>query len=401
MECRRKTSKERLQKAQNGDDKEQYDLGLHYECCEPKYEEAIRWYTQSAQKNNMYAQYRLAKLYYKGKGCKKNFEIAAKWFLSAAQSGHASAQYKLGNMYKHGEGLLRDEKKSLEWWHKAADQSHAHAQYDIGIYYRIRKEKEQVAWFRKAADHGYAQAQYLLGLCEEDGVDGEKNIEEALKWYEKAMAQGHKDAKKNFDDLKNKKKRISMIMMVTYIAECICGRNATISDLKKAQESITSIVRECVKNGMIHNSKDNDTVKYSVHEILSNSFKNLSVKEFDDTTHMIMQHSNVPASLLAVTKKKTSQKDDNKKLEKKEEKDESQKKRKTQQKKVVPYYETDYSEILKSDAIDRIFKRHCDLQMDPDYVKVAIDCLHLVHRDTPKYRNICIQRLCFVVFCCY
>ena len=49
-------------------------------------------------------------------------------------------------------------------------------------------------WFRKAAEQKHANAQYYMGCMYENGYGVPKNTEEAIKWYQKAAAQGLADA---------------------------------------------------------------------------------------------------------------------------------------------------------------------------------------------------------------
>ena len=53
--------------------------------------------------------------------------------------------------------------------------------------------------YKAAAERGDANAQFNLGLCYDKGKGVAKNSAEAVKWYSKAAAQGHTDAKLNLD----------------------------------------------------------------------------------------------------------------------------------------------------------------------------------------------------------
>ncbi|WP_415407894.1 tetratricopeptide repeat protein [Sulfurovum sp. CS9] len=49
----------------------------------------------------------------------------------------------------------------------------------------------------KAGEHGYVEAQFILGDMYEDGDEVVKDEKRATYWYEKAVEQGHKGAKKH------------------------------------------------------------------------------------------------------------------------------------------------------------------------------------------------------------
>lgn len=53
--------------------------------------------------------------------------------------------------------------------------------------------------YKAAAERGDANAQFNLGLCYDKGKGVAKNSAEAVKWYSKAAAQGHTDAKLNLE----------------------------------------------------------------------------------------------------------------------------------------------------------------------------------------------------------
>ncbi|MBR6902145.1 MAG: sel1 repeat family protein, partial [Synergistaceae bacterium] len=58
-------------------------------------------------------------------------------------------------------------------------------------------------WYKKAADNGDAIAQYNIGSLYENGLGVKKNYKKAIEWYEKAAAQGHKDAQARLKELNN------------------------------------------------------------------------------------------------------------------------------------------------------------------------------------------------------
>lgn len=64
------------------------------------------------------------------------------------------------------------------------------------LYQRGREAKgtERIHYLTLAAEQGHAEAQYELGLIYEFGHGVEKNIPQAIKWYQKAAEQGHAKA---------------------------------------------------------------------------------------------------------------------------------------------------------------------------------------------------------------
>jgi TPR repeat protein len=53
------------------------------------------------------------------------------------------------------------------------------------------------------AEQGNSKAQYHLGLCYLLGYGVDKNVEEAVKWLEKAAKEEYADAQEELDDITN------------------------------------------------------------------------------------------------------------------------------------------------------------------------------------------------------
>ena len=79
------------------------------------------------------AQYKLALMYYYGKGIEKNWDKVFQWMNKAAEQAYAPAQYDLAVMYCHGRGTGRNWDKAFQWMNKAAEQAYAPAQYDLAF----------------------------------------------------------------------------------------------------------------------------------------------------------------------------------------------------------------------------------------------------------------------------
>ena len=78
----------------------------------------------------------------------------------------------------------------------AADQGHAEAQNNLGEMYHDgegvdRDLAEAVKWYQKAAENGFVEAQFDLACMYEEGNGTEENQKEAIKWFTLAADQGH------------------------------------------------------------------------------------------------------------------------------------------------------------------------------------------------------------------
>ena len=73
-------------------------------------------------------QYYLGWLYANAVSSPQDYEQAVKWFTKSAEQGHPSAQYHLGWRYENGRGVTRDPKQAVKWLSKSANQGNSYAQ---------------------------------------------------------------------------------------------------------------------------------------------------------------------------------------------------------------------------------------------------------------------------------
>lgn len=198
---------------------------------------AAQWFERAALQGNGYAEGRLADLYADGIGVAKSMKIAADWRERAARRGNVDAQFKLGEMYLEGIGVPQDRPRARDWLQAAAEDGHREAAYLLARMYReglggpedpvladhwlyksavrgFAAAEELISWIksfghtydktvspealRRLAEDGDAEAQYQLGLRCYLGKGGEKrDLPQAVKWFERAAAQGQVMAMRN------------------------------------------------------------------------------------------------------------------------------------------------------------------------------------------------------------
>ncbi|MCK5876077.1 MAG: sel1 repeat family protein [Candidatus Marithrix sp.] len=121
-------------------------------------------------------------------------------FLQASQQGHAKAQFRLAKMYYDGKGVDNNPIEAAKWYRKAAEQGHIEAQYYLGALYFVggggaaQSFSKSKQWYRKAAEQGHIIAQLSLGMMYYNGKGGQKDFKTAKKWLSLAAAQGNEDA---------------------------------------------------------------------------------------------------------------------------------------------------------------------------------------------------------------
>ena len=105
-----------------------HDLGkLRLEADDPA--AARRWFQQSADLGNQFAQYRLGKLLLSGDGVAKDTAGAVRWLTESAEQGNQYAQYALGKLYLLGKDIPQDRESAVRWFTLAAEQGNEYAQF--------------------------------------------------------------------------------------------------------------------------------------------------------------------------------------------------------------------------------------------------------------------------------
>ncbi|MDQ7078678.1 MAG: SPOR domain-containing protein [Robiginitomaculum sp.] len=113
----------RMAKAQAGDKREQFLMGLMYQRGKgvaQDYNQAAFWYGKSAAQGFALAQVSLGRLYDKGLGVEQSYEEALQWYYQAAKNGNADAMYFVGSMAYNGDGIAADPNMAMQWFQKAA-----------------------------------------------------------------------------------------------------------------------------------------------------------------------------------------------------------------------------------------------------------------------------------------
>ncbi len=116
--------------------------------------------------------------------------------LLLAEQGDAIAQYDVGRMYQRGRGISQDINEALRWLRRSAQQGNVSAQTSLGVLYFEGKQikpnpKKSYSLLHSAATRDVAQAQFYLARLYETGVGTRSDMKLALRWYERAAANGY------------------------------------------------------------------------------------------------------------------------------------------------------------------------------------------------------------------
>jgi len=94
--------------------------------------EAMKWFSQSAVKGNMYAQANIGRGYYAGIGVTQSYRLALAWYKKAAKQGHPESQYNLGLMYADALGTEKNLEAAEQWLVLAENGGVANASEALG-----------------------------------------------------------------------------------------------------------------------------------------------------------------------------------------------------------------------------------------------------------------------------
>lgn len=219
-----------LKAAKKGNPMYQCNVGNCYRLgrgVDQNFAEALNWFYQAAKQKYNRAWYYIGLYYENGQGVNKDLEFALQCYFDAEALGYlnvASDIFRLCSLLKldkdetfffnHAEKIYKKTTypdrvdHAINFYTKAAEMGHAPSQDMLGYIYKNeeynRNYGKSYEWSLKAAKQGNASSLYRVGLYIEKGIYGvvEENPAEALKWYEKAAAQGNIDAKQAYARLK-------------------------------------------------------------------------------------------------------------------------------------------------------------------------------------------------------
>ncbi|MDR1695415.1 MAG: sel1 repeat family protein [Endomicrobium sp.] len=164
---------------------------------------------KSAEEGNAESQFKLAEMYYRGKGVKKNIEEAEIWRKKAAEQGYVSYaihENPLSAVDIPRTGLRRHRRRIhedpfyvgdipvyVEQIKKSEEAVDAESQFKLArMYYRGEEVDQNTAeafkLFKKAAEQGNAAAQYRLAEMYYYGEGVKQDRAEAVKWVRKAIS---------------------------------------------------------------------------------------------------------------------------------------------------------------------------------------------------------------------
>jgi hypothetical protein len=199
--------------AEQGDANEEFKLARMYfdgKGVAKNYAEAIQWYRKAAEQGHVKAEFYLGEMYLRGQGTKEDYAEAVQWIQKAAKQNDSQAEAALGYIYYNGKGVTEDYTEAANWYRRASDQGYALAQQSLAyMYYNGQGVPQDYAsallWYRKAADQGDAAAEEGLGYMYATGRGVPQDRREAVAWYRLAAKHGNIKAKRALEPLEGRR----------------------------------------------------------------------------------------------------------------------------------------------------------------------------------------------------
>lgn len=143
--------------------------------------DSIRTILKQAEQGDAIAQTEVGAWYYSGKNdMVQNYAVALQWWAKAAQQGNVNAIANMGLCYQYGRGIEKDSVRATQLYLRAIEKGNK----------RLLPER------RVYAQKGDNFNCILLGLCHQKGIGTDKNLSEAMKYYEMAAKQSSIDGQR-------------------------------------------------------------------------------------------------------------------------------------------------------------------------------------------------------------
>ncbi len=193
----------------------QYELATIY-LAKKDDEEAVKWFKKLSKKRFLdefeipsYVQFaktfvkaregsaseqcRLGIMYKSGIGIKKDDQEALRWFSLSAEQNCMTAQYYLGSLFEEGRIVDKDMSQALFYYQEAARLGEIEAQLKVAALSEERQDIEKaLIFYLTAATSGCAEAQYHVARLLLDNGNGTQNVEkEAFHWLMLAVNNGY------------------------------------------------------------------------------------------------------------------------------------------------------------------------------------------------------------------
>jgi hypothetical protein len=118
-----------------------------------------------------------------------------RWYRRAAEQKAPHAMCSIATLYHFGKGVPQDLDEAAKFYRLelAIVEDCAHSQFSLGQIYEVKNDMDEaLKWYRRAAAEGVPPAQARLGDLLSDGLSTKPDYVEACQWLSLAAAGGDK-----------------------------------------------------------------------------------------------------------------------------------------------------------------------------------------------------------------
>lgn len=173
---------------------------------------AFELYSKASDKGNVIALVELGNCYKTGRGVALDYAKAVALYKQAADKGNGASYMSISECFRNGLGVPKNDGEAIDWLLKGVKATNmipelmALYEHHIALVYfdensTMHNDSEAFHWGKIAAEHGNANAQDLVGFCYQYGFGVTQDINAAIEWYRKSVAQGNVEAKKHLTEL--------------------------------------------------------------------------------------------------------------------------------------------------------------------------------------------------------
>ena len=153
-------------------------------------------YLTLANQNDAKACYNLGLMYQQGDGVSRNMEEAVNWFSKSADLGYKEAQYALASLVFQRQTQSISYQQAVTYYEQAAKQGHVKSQLNLGmLYFRgdviAQDLPAAVKWISLAASNHNSEAQGYLAQLYQQGAGVEQDTVKAAMWLILATQNEH------------------------------------------------------------------------------------------------------------------------------------------------------------------------------------------------------------------
>ncbi len=167
------------------------------------YENAFKYFFQSAEMGYEKAIYNIALMYERGMGVERNYQLAIKYYSELIDSSNEEWATSAREAVVELDKILKinyfctDARSCQEY--ADANNTDLRANYEAGTQFELEKNyTKAIKYFKIAANLGHGPAAHNLGYTYHEGLgDIKKDFEEAFKWYSLAIENNITDSMVN------------------------------------------------------------------------------------------------------------------------------------------------------------------------------------------------------------